>query len=79
MLFAATGNSCMIGIIRSKKHLITAIKSCQSTRTAFTPIKFTRPVAYSAYGTSLFAYIGYIFFHVRAWLQTSQAQVLNVA
>ncbi|KAG2564404.1 hypothetical protein PVAP13_7NG093241 [Panicum virgatum] len=46
----ATGNSCMIGIVRSKKQLITAIKSSGSTPTTFTPIKFTRPVAYAAYG-----------------------------
>ncbi|RCV30823.1 hypothetical protein SEVIR_6G137900v4 [Setaria viridis] len=46
----ATGNSCMSGIIRSKKHLITAIKSSESTPTAFTPIKFTRAVTYAAYG-----------------------------
>ncbi|PVH36831.1 hypothetical protein PAHAL_6G179500 [Panicum hallii] len=46
----ATDNSCMIGIIRSKKQLITAIKSSGSTPTTFTPIKFTRPVAYAAYG-----------------------------
>jgi len=46
----ATDNSCMIGIIRSKKHLITAIKSSRSIPTTFTPIEFTRPVAYAAYG-----------------------------
>ncbi|CAO2210818.1 unnamed protein product [Urochloa humidicola] len=46
----APDNSCMIGIIRSKKQLITAIKSSGSTPTTFTPIKFTRPVAYAAYG-----------------------------
>ncbi|CAL4998409.1 unnamed protein product [Urochloa decumbens] len=46
----ATDNSCMIGIIRSKKELLTAIKSSGSTPTTFTPIKFTRAVAYAAYG-----------------------------
>ena len=69
----------MIGIVRSKKQLITAIKSSGSTPTTFTPIKFTRPVAYAAYGTSPFAYTGYAFSNVTAWLQPSQAQVLNVA
>jgi hypothetical protein len=63
---AATDNSCMIGIIRSKKQLITAIKSSGSTPTTFTPIKFTRPVAYAAYGTSPFAYAGYAFSNVTA-------------
>ncbi|CAO2201593.1 unnamed protein product [Urochloa humidicola] len=46
----AADNSCMIGIVRSKKQLITAIKSSGSTPTTFTPIKFTRPVAYASYG-----------------------------
>jgi len=56
----------MIGIVRSKKQLITAIKSSGSTPTTFTPIKFTRPVAYAAYGTSPFAYTGYAFSNVTA-------------
>jgi len=63
---AATDNSCMIGIIRSKKHLITAIKSSRSIPTTFTPIEFTRPVAYAAYGTTPFVYARYAFSNVRA-------------
>nr|CAB3480834.1 unnamed protein product [Digitaria exilis] len=46
----ATDSTCMIEIIRSKKQLITAARSSESTPTTFTPIKFTRPVAYAAYG-----------------------------
>ncbi|WVZ93171.1 hypothetical protein U9M48_039173 [Paspalum notatum var. saurae] len=46
----ATGNTCMVEIIRSKKHLITAVRSSGNTSTTFTPIKFTRSVAYTAYG-----------------------------
>lgn len=46
----AKGNACMMEIIRSKKQLITAVKTCGNTPTTFTPIKFTRPVAYAAYG-----------------------------
>ncbi|KAL6662026.1 hypothetical protein ACP70R_001410 [Stipagrostis hirtigluma subsp. patula] len=47
-----TGNTCMMEIIMSKKNFITAIASQTKTITTFAPIKFTRPVAYAAYGGS---------------------------
>uniref|UniRef100_A0A0A9GBE8 DRBM domain-containing protein n=1 Tax=Arundo donax TaxID=35708 RepID=A0A0A9GBE8_ARUDO len=46
----ATENTCMMGIIRSKKNLITAIKSSRNNKDTGAPIKFTRPVAYTEYG-----------------------------
>uniref|UniRef100_A0A0A9GAR0 DRBM domain-containing protein n=1 Tax=Arundo donax TaxID=35708 RepID=A0A0A9GAR0_ARUDO len=48
----ATENTCMMGIIRSKENLITAIKSSRNNKDTAAPIKFTRHVAYTAYGTS---------------------------
>lgn len=46
----AKHNSCMVGIVRSKKQLITAVRSSGRTPATFTPIQFTRPVSYAAYG-----------------------------
>lgn len=67
----------MVGIIRSKKHLITAIRSSGSTPATSTPIKFTRPVEYAAYGTSPFSQTGYdLSKATTAWLLSLQAQSL---
>lgn len=77
----------MVGIVRSKKQLITAVRSSGSTPATFTPIQFTRPVSYAAYGTSPFYHTGYVFsIVITACLLSLQAQkifsslqVLNVA
>jgi hypothetical protein len=53
----------MVGIVRSKKQLITAVKSSGSSPATFTPIQFTRPVSHAAFGTSLLYGTGYVFFY----------------
>ncbi|XP_020402243.1 double-stranded RNA-binding protein 4-like isoform X3 [Zea mays] len=46
----AKHDTCMVRIVRSKKQLITAVRSSGNTPATFTPIQFTRPVSYAAYG-----------------------------
>uniref|UniRef100_A0A804LWY5 DRBM domain-containing protein n=1 Tax=Zea mays TaxID=4577 RepID=A0A804LWY5_MAIZE len=45
----AKHDTCMVRIVRSKKQLITAVRSSGNTPATFTPIQFTRPVSYAAY------------------------------